>query len=170
MARETSARRTRTVPRAREPSAARAREAPDEEWPQRDRDLLREGRTRGSASFPRALRGVHDRRESRRRGESRRSPRADDARVDPARKAQGARHRRGAHPPVRGHRRRRGPDRRSGRSTEDLKERAMLKLYMHPYSTYSRRVRIAMLEKNLPFESVVVDMAARKHREPEYLA
>jgi glutathione S-transferase len=46
----------------------------------------------------------------------------------------------------------------------------MLKLYMHPYSTYSRRVRIAMLEKNLPFESVVLDMAARKHREPEYLA
>jgi glutathione S-transferase len=51
-----------------------------------------------------------------------------------------------------------------------VKERGVLKLYMHPYSTYSRRVRIALLEKNLPCELVTVDMAARKHREPEYLA
>ena len=46
----------------------------------------------------------------------------------------------------------------------------MLTLYMHPNSTYSRRVRIALLEKNLPCRLVTVDMAARKHRGPEYLA
>lgn len=45
----------------------------------------------------------------------------------------------------------------------------MLKLYFHPYSTYSRRVRIALKEKGVPYEEVLVDMAARKHREPEYL-
>lgn len=46
----------------------------------------------------------------------------------------------------------------------------MLKLYSHPFSSFSRRVRIALLEKNIPCEQVFVDMAARKHREPEYLA
>lgn len=44
----------------------------------------------------------------------------------------------------------------------------MLKLYSHPYSTYARRVRIALKEKGIPCEEIVVDMAARKHREPEY--
>lgn len=46
----------------------------------------------------------------------------------------------------------------------------MLRLYFHPASTYARRVRIALLEKGLEFEPVVVDMAARAHRAPEYLA
>ena len=46
----------------------------------------------------------------------------------------------------------------------------MLKLYFHPYSTYSRRVRIALREKRIACEEVVVDMEARKHREPDYLA
>lgn len=46
----------------------------------------------------------------------------------------------------------------------------MLKLYFHPYSTYSRRVRIALREKRVACEEIEVDMAARKHREPEYLA
>jgi glutathione S-transferase len=46
----------------------------------------------------------------------------------------------------------------------------MLKLYFHPYSTYSRRVRIALREKRVACEEIVVDMAARKHREPDYLA
>jgi glutathione S-transferase len=46
----------------------------------------------------------------------------------------------------------------------------MLKLYSHPLSTYSRRVRLALIEKNITAEMVVVDMAARKHREPDYLA
>ncbi len=46
----------------------------------------------------------------------------------------------------------------------------MLRLYFHPASTYARRVRIALLEKGLEFEPVVVDMAARAHRAPDYLA
>jgi glutathione S-transferase len=46
----------------------------------------------------------------------------------------------------------------------------MLKLYTHPYSTYARRVRIAIREKGIPCEEIMVDMAARKHREPEYMA
>jgi len=46
----------------------------------------------------------------------------------------------------------------------------MLKLYSHPFSSFARRVRIALLEKNIPCEHVFVDLAARKHLEPEYLA
>jgi glutathione S-transferase len=46
----------------------------------------------------------------------------------------------------------------------------MLRLYFHPASTYARRVRIALHEKNIDFEPVVLDMAARAHRAPEYLA
>jgi len=45
----------------------------------------------------------------------------------------------------------------------------MLRLYFHPASTYARRVRIALLEKGIPFEPVVLDMAAREHRAPDYL-
>jgi glutathione S-transferase len=45
-----------------------------------------------------------------------------------------------------------------------------LTLHYHPLSTYSRRVLIALGEKRIPFEPVVVDMAARKHRDPAYLA
>src|ERR1700730_12497258 len=44
-----------------------------------------------------------------------------------------------------------------------------IKLHYHPLSTYSRRVRIAFAEKQIPHELVVVDMAARKHREQPYL-
>ncbi len=46
----------------------------------------------------------------------------------------------------------------------------MIKLHYHPLSTYSRRVRIALLEKQIAFEPIVVDMAQRRHREPAYLA
>jgi glutathione S-transferase len=46
----------------------------------------------------------------------------------------------------------------------------MLKLHSHPFSSYTRRVRIALKEKNIPCEEVFVDLAARKQREPEYLA
>ncbi len=46
----------------------------------------------------------------------------------------------------------------------------MIKLHYHPLSTYSRRVRVALLEKQIAFEPVVVDMARRQHREPAYLA
>lgn len=45
-----------------------------------------------------------------------------------------------------------------------------MKLYTHPLSTFARRVHMALLEKDIPVESIVVDMAARKHKEPDYLA
>jgi len=46
----------------------------------------------------------------------------------------------------------------------------MLKLHYHPFSTFSRRVRIALLEKGIPAELVEVDMAAGAHRGPAYRA
>jgi glutathione S-transferase len=46
----------------------------------------------------------------------------------------------------------------------------MLKLHYHPLSTYSRRVRIALVEKGIRAELVEVDMAKGAHRAPEYLA
>ncbi len=46
----------------------------------------------------------------------------------------------------------------------------MLKLYYHPRSSYSRRVRIALLEKNIAFDEVILDMAKGAHKTPEYLA
>ena len=45
-----------------------------------------------------------------------------------------------------------------------------MKIYSHPFSTFSRRVQIALLEKNIPAESITVDMAAGKHKQPDYLA
>jgi glutathione S-transferase len=45
-----------------------------------------------------------------------------------------------------------------------------IKLHYHPLSTYSRRVRIALAEKQIPHELVVVDMPARRHREEPYLS
>jgi glutathione S-transferase len=46
----------------------------------------------------------------------------------------------------------------------------MLRFHYHPYSTYARRVWIALLEKRIDFEPVIVDMVARAHRAPDYLA
>jgi len=46
----------------------------------------------------------------------------------------------------------------------------MIRLHYHPFSTFARRVLIAMIEKNIAYEPVLVDMAARKHRDPAYLA
>jgi len=45
-----------------------------------------------------------------------------------------------------------------------------IKLHYHPLSTYSRRVRIALAEKQIPHELVLVDMPARRHREQPYLS
>src|SRR6266851_208608 len=45
-----------------------------------------------------------------------------------------------------------------------------IKLHYHPLSTYSRRVLIALIEKQISYEPVPLDMTARKHREPGYLA
>lgn len=46
----------------------------------------------------------------------------------------------------------------------------MLKLYYHPRSSYSRRVRIALIEKKILHEEVVLEMAKGAHKSPEYLA
>ncbi len=46
----------------------------------------------------------------------------------------------------------------------------MLKIHYHPFSTFARRVRIALIEKNIPAELIEVDMVARAHRSPAYLA
>jgi glutathione S-transferase len=46
----------------------------------------------------------------------------------------------------------------------------MLKLYHHPRSTFSRRVVIALREKQIDHEAIVVDMAAREHRAPAFLS
>lgn len=46
----------------------------------------------------------------------------------------------------------------------------MIRLHTHPLSTYARRVHIALIEKSIPFQTITVDMAARQHRAPEYLA
>jgi glutathione S-transferase len=45
-----------------------------------------------------------------------------------------------------------------------------IKLHYHPLSTFSRRVRIALAEKQISHELVVVDMPARRHREEPYLS
>lgn len=45
----------------------------------------------------------------------------------------------------------------------------MIKLYHFPASTNSRKVRIALIEKGLDFERVLVDLGKREHKSPEYL-
>ena len=45
----------------------------------------------------------------------------------------------------------------------------MLKLHYHPFSTFSRRVRMALLEKKIACELVEIDMMARAHRSEAYL-
>ncbi len=46
----------------------------------------------------------------------------------------------------------------------------MLRIHHHPLSTYSRRVLIALAEKDIPHELVALDMAKKEHRQPAYLA
>jgi glutathione S-transferase len=45
----------------------------------------------------------------------------------------------------------------------------MLQFYFHPFSTYARRVWMTLLEKDIKFEPVEVDLVNRAHREPAYL-
>ena len=45
-----------------------------------------------------------------------------------------------------------------------------MKLYAHPFSTFSRRVRIALIEKSIDCEIVDLDLAGKANRQPEYLA
>ena len=46
----------------------------------------------------------------------------------------------------------------------------MLKLFYNPRSTFARRVRIALLEKKIPFEPVLIDMAVREHKSEAHLS
>jgi len=46
----------------------------------------------------------------------------------------------------------------------------MLRLHYHPLSTFSQRIRIALLEKDIPTELVEVDLLARAQFQPEYLS
>ena len=46
----------------------------------------------------------------------------------------------------------------------------MRKLHYHPFSTFSRRIRIALLEKGVEWQLVEVDMGSGAHRQPAYTA
>jgi glutathione S-transferase len=46
----------------------------------------------------------------------------------------------------------------------------MIKLFFNPRSTFSRRVHIALLEKQIPFEPVDIDMAVREHKSEAHLS
>jgi len=46
----------------------------------------------------------------------------------------------------------------------------MLKIYQHPLSTFARRVRILLKEKNIDAELIEVDMTAGAHKQQPYLA
>jgi len=46
----------------------------------------------------------------------------------------------------------------------------MLTLYQHPLSTFSRRIRMALLEKNLDARFVDVDIGAGEHQREPYLS
>ena len=45
-----------------------------------------------------------------------------------------------------------------------------IRIHYHPFSTYSRRVLMACIEKSIPHELIQIDMAGRKHREQPYLS
>ena len=45
----------------------------------------------------------------------------------------------------------------------------MMKLYTFGPSSNSRKVRIALIEKELEFERITIDLAKREHKSPEYL-
>ncbi len=46
----------------------------------------------------------------------------------------------------------------------------MLKFYYHPLSPIARRVWLMLLEKQIPHQPILVDLAARQQLEPEFLA
>jgi len=45
-----------------------------------------------------------------------------------------------------------------------------MKLYYHPFSNFSRKVRMVMIEKGVEPELQVIDLMSRENRSPEYLA
>ncbi len=46
----------------------------------------------------------------------------------------------------------------------------MLRFYYSPFSVFARRVHVALLEKEIAHEKVLIDLPARAQRQPEYLA
>ena len=46
----------------------------------------------------------------------------------------------------------------------------MLSFYYSPFSVFARRVHIALLEKEIAHQKVVVDLPAREQKQPAYLA
>ncbi|MEJ0100944.1 MAG: glutathione S-transferase family protein [Pseudomonadota bacterium] len=46
----------------------------------------------------------------------------------------------------------------------------MLHFYYSPFSVFARRVHVALLEKEIAHEKVLIDLPARAQRQPEYLA
>lgn len=46
----------------------------------------------------------------------------------------------------------------------------MLTFYYHPLSPIARRVWLTLLEREIPFEPVLVDLAAKGQHQPDYLA
>ena len=55
------------------------------------------------------------------------------------------------------------------RLTASENEPSMLKLYYHPVSTYSRRVRIVFLEKKIDAKLIEVDLFNREQFQPDFL-
>ncbi|MEM9006188.1 MAG: glutathione S-transferase family protein [Cyanobacteria bacterium P01_F01_bin.86] len=49
-------------------------------------------------------------------------------------------------------------------------ETKMLKFYYHPLSPIARRVWLALLEKEIPFEPILVNLKDRENLKPEFLA
>lgn len=45
----------------------------------------------------------------------------------------------------------------------------MIKLYHFPLSTNSRKVRIALIEKGLEFERILIDLSKKEQKKPDYL-
>jgi glutathione S-transferase len=46
----------------------------------------------------------------------------------------------------------------------------MLRFYYHPFSVFARRVHVALLEKDIPHEKILIDLPSREQKKPEFLA
>lgn len=56
------------------------------------------------------------------------------------------------------------------KQTTQVKIKSMLQFYYHPLSPLSRRVWIALLEKEIPFTPKIVNLQKREQFEPDFLA
>lgn len=46
----------------------------------------------------------------------------------------------------------------------------MLRFYYHPFSVFARRVNVALIEKEIPHEKILIDLPAREQKQPAFLA